>query len=323
MKNILTFVEIKNNEILKNSLESISAGKKVGDRIITAILKNDERLIKQLINHGADEVLVLKSEELNEVNLDMYVEAFEKVLKEKDISVFILGGTLIGKELSARLAERLGVGCVTDATGLKLDDEKNIVWTCPAYGGTLFSDMVMDNSKLQIGTIRSGAFKKLEEEERKGEINSLELKLDKKNIKAKIVDVVKEIAETVDLEAAEVIVAGGRGMGNEDNFKLVKELAELLGGVVGATRPAIEAGWISKIHQVGQSGKVVGPKLYIACGISGAVQHVSGMVGSDYIVAINKDEDAPIFEVANVGIVGNVMEALPVMINEIKQMKNN
>lgn len=323
MKNILTFVETKNNEILKNSLEAISAGKKIGDKIITAILKDDEKLINKLINYGADEVLILKSEELNKVNLDMYVEAFEKVVKEKDISVFILGGTLIGKELSARLAERLEVGCVTDATGLKLDDNKNIIWTCPAYGGTLFSDMIMDNSKLQIGTIRSGAFKKLEEKQRKGEIVSIELQLNGKNIKTKIIDIVKEIAETVDLEAAEVIVAGGRGMGNADNFKLVEELAGLLGGVVGATRPAIEAGWISKIHQVGQSGKIVGPKLYIACGISGAVQHISGMIGSDYIVAINKDEDAPIFEVANVGIIGNVMEALPVMIKEIKQMKEN
>jgi len=323
MKNILTFVEIKEGNILKNSLEAISAGKKIGDKVIAAILKNDEKLIKELINSGADEVMVLKSSKLEKINLDIYVEAFEKILKDKEFSAFILGGTLVGKELASRLASRLEVGCVTDAIGLKLDEKENVIWTCPAYGGTLFSDMMMDNSQLQIGTIRSGAFKKLEEEERKGEVVSVELELEENNIKTRIVNVVKEIAETVDLESAEVIIAGGRGMGNADNFKLVEELAGLLGGVVGATRPAIEAGWISKNHQVGQSGKIVGPKLYIACGISGAVQHVSGMVGSDYVVAINKDEDAPIFEVANVGIVGNVMEALPIMINEIKQMREN
>ncbi|MFK4785011.1 electron transfer flavoprotein subunit alpha/FixB family protein [Fusobacterium sp. MFO224] len=323
MKNILTFVEIKEGSILKNSLEAISAGKKIGDKVIATILENNEKMIEELINRGADEVLVLKSEKLGKVNLDIYVEALENVLKDREFTAFILGGTLVGKELASRLASRLEVGCVTDAIGLKLDENKNIIWTCSAYGGTLFSDMMMDNSKLQIGTIRSGAFKKLEEEERKGEVVSLELELGEKGIKTRIVDVVKEISETVDLESAEVIIAGGRGMGNADNFKLIEQLADLLGGVVGATRPAIEAGWISKNHQVGQSGKIVGPKLYIACGISGAVQHVSGMVGSDYIVAINKDEDAPIFDVANVGIVGNVMEALPIMINEIKQKKEN
>ena len=140
-------------------------------------------------------------------------------------------------------------------------------------------------------------------------------------VKAKIIDTVKEISESVNLEEAEVIVSGGRGMGNAENFKLVEELARVLGGVVGATRPAIENGWISRAHQVGQSGKIVAPKLYIACGISGATQHTSGMSGSNYIVAINKDEDAPIFEIANIGIVGNVTEILPVMIEEMKKVK--
>ena len=141
-------------------------------------------------------------------------------------------------------------------------------------------------------------------------------------IKLQIKETVKEIAESVNLEEAEVIVSGGRGMGSKENFALVDDLAKLLGGVVGATRPAIEDGWVSKIHQVGQSGKIVAPKLYIACGISGATQHVSGIMNSGYIVAINKDEDAPIFDVANVGIVGDVMKVLPVMIEEIKKIKD-
>ncbi len=137
-------------------------------------------------------------------------------------------------------------------------------------------------------------------------------------VKARIVQVVKEITEQVDLESAQVVVAGGRGMGNAEGFKLVEELAALLGGVVGASRPAIEEGWVSRAHQIGQSGKTVAPKLYIACGISGAMQHISGAMGSGYIVAINKDEDAPIFGVADVGIVGDALEILPAMMDEIR-----
>ena len=173
-----------------------------------------------------------------------------------------------------------------------------------------------------MATVRGGAFKKAEASEKEIEIiceDEIAAKAD--DLKTKITDVVKEISESVNLEDAEVIVAGGRGMGSEENFALVKELADLLGGVVGATRAPIESGWISRAHQIGQSGKIVAPKLYIACGISGATQHVTGMVGSDYIVAINKDEDAPIFDVANVGIVGNVLQVIPEMIAEIKKMR--
>ena len=173
----------------------------------------------------------------------------------------------------------------------------------------------------QIATLRSGAFQKVEDPT-EGEVVAKEVKVADDAIKAKITESVKEIAETINLEEAEVIVSGGRGMGSKENFALVDDLAKLLGGVVGATRPAIEDGWVSKIHQVGQSGKIVAPKLYIACGISGATQHVSGIMNSGYIVAINKDEDAPIFDVANVGIVGDVMKGLPVMIEEIKKIKD-
>ena len=141
------------------------------------------------------------------------------------------------------------------------------------------------------------------------------------DLRAKIVNSVQEISESVNLEEAEIIVAGGRGVGSAENYELVKELASLLGGVVGATRPVIEEGWVSRAHQVGQSGKIVAPKLYIACGISGAAQHVSGITGSDYIVAINKDEDAPIFEISNIAIVGNCVDALKIMIEEVKKMQ--
>ena len=179
--------------------------------------------------------------------------------------------------------------------------------------------MKMGENLPHIATVRSGSFAKNLDESRSGEVADEDVTAG--DVRTKVVETVKEIAESVNLEEAQVIVSGGRGMGSKDNFALVEQLAEVLGGVVGATRPAIEEGWVSRAHQVGQSGKIVAPKLYIACGISGATQHVSGMIGSGYIVAINKDEDASIFDVADVGIVGDVTKVLPVMIEEMKKRK--
>ena len=222
--------------------------------------------------------------------------------------------------MAPRVAAKLNTGCAADAVGVKLGDDGKIVFTCPVFGGNILADNVID-TKPQMGTIRGGVFKKAEVSDASANVVKETVTLKDGDVKTKIADVVKEISESVNLEDAEVIVAGGRGMGSPENFALVKELADLLGGVVGATRAPIESGWISKAHQIGQSGKIVAPKLYIACGISGATQHVTGMVGSDYIVAINKDEDAPIFEIANVGIVGNVLQVIPAMIEEIKKMR--
>ena len=214
---------------------------------------------------------------------------------------------------------KCNTGCASDVLDIKAEDGE-VIYTCPLYGGTVLEDVKIKTTP-QIATLRSGAFQKVEDPT-EGEVVAKEVKVADDVIKAKITESVKEIAETINLEEAEVIVSGGRGMGSKENFALVDDLAKLLGGVVGATRPAIEDGWVSKIHQVGQSGKIVAPKLYIACGISGATQHVSGIMNSGYIVAINKDEDAPIFDVANVGIVGDVMKVLPVMIEEIKKIKD-
>ena len=194
-----------------------------------------------------------------------------------------------------------------------------IVLTAPLYGGTIYSDVTVEGTVVAI--IRGGVFKKAEEPDtaKEGTITAETVEI--ADLRAKIVNSVQEISESVNLEEAEIIVAGGRGVGSAENYELVKELASLLGGVVGATRPVIEEGWVSRAHQVGQSGKIVAPKLYIACGISGAAQHVSGITGSDYIVAINKDEDAPIFEISNIAIVGNCVDALKIMIEEVKKMQ--
>ena len=203
-------------------------------------------------------------------------------------------------------------GCVTDVTGITSDG----VYTAFSYNGNVLNDMKMGENLPHVATVRSGSFAKELDESRTGEVIAEDITADA--VRTKVIETVKEIAESVNLEEAQIIVSGGRGMGSRENFALV---ADVMGGVVGATRPAIEEGWVSRAHQVGQSGKIVAPKLYIACGISGATQHVSGMIGSGYIVAINKDEDASIFDVADVGIVGDVTKVLPVMIEEMKKRK--
>ena len=208
----------------------------------------------------------------------------------------------------------------TEGLRVAVDGDK-IVYTSPVYAGGILNDDVCE-SEIEFALLRSGAFKKAEPDEAKaGEVIAEAIVCPADAIKTKITDVVKEISETVNLEEADIIVAGGRGVGSAENFSILKELADALGGVIGATRAPIEAGWISRAYQIGQSGKSVAPKLYIACGISGATQHVAGITGADYIVAINKDEDAAIFDIANVGIVGNLHEVVPVLTAEVKKLK--
>jgi electron transfer flavoprotein alpha subunit len=211
----------------------------------------------------------------------------------------------------------MNLGCVSDVIGMNKTDGK-VIYTRPAYGGTILEHLEVEGTA--VVTVRNGSFSKPEASSNAG-VTEKKIEIPASAVKAKIVDTVKEMCESVNLEEAQVIVSGGRGMGNIENFGLVEELARVLGGVVGATRPPIESDWICRTHQVGQSGKIVAPKLYIACGISGATQHTSGMSGSKYIVAINKDEEASIFDIADIGIVGNVLEILPVMIEEMKKLK--
>ena len=272
-------------------------------------------------NYGADAVITVDDNAYKAYASDEYAAVLAALAEKYQPEAIFIGATPNGKDLAPRVAAKLGAGCASDVTAMKLNNEGKIAFTCPVFGGTILAENVVESCPV-MATVRGGAFKKAEPEERSVEVVcEAEISPEAEDIKTKIVDAVKEISEAVNLEDADVIVAGGRGMGSAENFALVKELADLLGGVVGATRAPIESGWISRAHQIGQSGKIVAPKLYIACGISGATQHVTGMVGSDYIVAINKDEDAPIFDVANVGIVGNVMQVIPEMIEEIKKMR--
>lgn len=307
----LLFIETDKEKVLGGSIELISALKEL-DAEGTAIVVNKKAIAENASDFGVPVTFVDGASDC-----DTLTEVLSEIVKEQNPDIVLLANTAMAKDIAPRIAGRVGLGCVSDVTGISKEDGK-VIYTRPAYGGTILEHIVVDGTA--VVTVRNGSFPKPEAVS-KAEFTEKTIEVQADVVKAKIIDRVKEISESVNLEEAEVIVSGGRGLGSEENFKLVEELASVLGGVVGATRPAIENGWIPRTHQVGQSGKIVSPKLYIACGISGATQHTSGMSSSNYIVAINKDEEAPIFEIADVSIVGNVNEILPVMIEEMKKVK--
>ncbi|WP_238916745.1 electron transfer flavoprotein subunit alpha/FixB family protein [Clostridium sp. YIM B02555] len=310
MKGLL-FIETDGEKVIGGSLELITAAKALNAEG-TAIVVGNKTIADTVATLGIPVTFIDAARDC-----DTLTEVLSEIVKEENPEVVLLANTQLAKDLAPRVAGRLNLGCVSDVTGINKTDGK-VIYTRPAYGGTVLEHIEVDGTA--IVTVRNGSFAKPESTSN-ATVTEKKVEISADTIKAKIVDTIKEISESVNLEEAEVIVSGGRGMGNAENFKLVEELAQVVGGVVGATRPAIENGWISRAHQVGQSGKIVAPKLYIACGISGATQHTSGMTGSNYIVAINKDEEAPIFEIANLSIVGNVTEILPIMIEEMKKAK--
>lgn len=313
--NILVYIEKKDNKAVTGSLELISAAKELGLAKAVCIGAECEDVAQVIAGYGID-VMAMESVE---GCADAVLAVLEQAVKETDSQLVLFSATQSGKDLAPRLAARLNTGCVTDVVAVK-EEAGSLQFVRPAYGGTILETMVFAAGKSMVVSVRAGSFKK-PELNGAGSVIMRKAEIPADAIRAKLVETTIEIAEMVNLEGADVIVAGGRGCGNQETFRLVEELAALLGGVVGASRPAIEEGLVSRAHQIGQSGKIVAPKLYIACGISGAMQHVSGMTGSDYIVAVNKDEDAPIFEVSDVSIVGRCEEILPLMIDEIKKRK--
>ena len=297
---ILVYVEAADGQPIKVSLEALNAAAQLAAKTgkkVAAVLVGDASAAAAVATYGADEIITVAA--------DGY---------QPEASALLMGSTRDGKELSARVAARIGAGCITDVMAITEDGN----WVRSVYGGSLMETVAAKGTA--VISVRSGTFGKPDQDAARTAPVTEET-VEAVELRAVIKEAVKELSESVNLEDAEVIVAGGRGMGSAENFQMVHELAQLLGGVVGASRPAIEDGWVPRNHQIGQSGKIVAPKLYIACGISGATQHASGMSGSGYIVAINKDEDAPIFDIADVGIVGNVTEILPLMIEEIKARK--
>ena len=311
---ILVYVEAADGQPIKVSLEALNAAAQLGaqsGKKVAAVLIGDASAAAAVATYGADEIITVAADAYQP---EAYTAILAALCERYEASALLVGSTRDGKELAARVAARLGAGCITDVMSLTAEGN----WVRSVYGGSLMETVAAKGAA--VISVRSGTFGKPDQDAARTAPVTEET-VEAVELRAVIKEAVKELSESVNLEDAEVIVAGGRGMGSAENFQMVHELAQLLGGVVGASRPAIEDGWVPRNHQVGQSGKIVAPKLYIACGISGATQHVSGMSGSGYIVAINKDEDAPIFDIADVGIVGNVTEILPLMIEEIKARK--
>ncbi|HEY8891613.1 MAG TPA: electron transfer flavoprotein subunit alpha/FixB family protein [Clostridium sp.] len=307
----LLFIETDGEKVLGGSLELISAVKAL-DAEGTALIVGNRAAADTVAALG---IPVIFTETATEC--DTLTEVLSQTVKEQNPDIVLLANTALAKDIAPRIAGRMDLGFVSDVIGMNKTDGK-VIYTRPAYGGTILEHIEVEGTAVVI--VRNGTFSKPEAGSSAG-VTEKKVEIPASAVKTKIVDIVKDSCESVNLEEAQVIVSGGRGMGNVENFKLVEELARVLGGVVGATRPAIEDGWIPRTHQVGQSGKIVAPKLYIACGISGATQHTSGITGAKYIVAINKDEEAPIFEIADISIIGNVNEILPVMIEEMKKVK--
>ena len=328
-KDLWVFVETNEDGTAKNvGIELLTPGKmmagKQGGALVAVVIGcGVDEAVKAASEHGADKVIVVDGPEYKHYTTDAYAIALCTLVEKYGPTSMLIGATNNGRDLGPRVSCRLHTGLTADCTALDIDEETgNVAWTRPAFGGNLMATIICPNHRPQIGTVRPGVFKKGEAGAASAEIVKEDLHVPADQIRTQVIELIKEMGgENVDLEGAEIIVSGGRGVGGPEGFDTIKALADVLGATVGASRAAVDAGWIAHAHQVGQTGKTVGPKLYIACGISGAIQHLAGMSGSDVIVAVNKDPDAPIFDVADYGVVGNLFEVLPVLVDEIKKVR--
>lgn len=323
-KDVWVFGEQKNGDAANVALELLGEGRKLADQLnvrLAAVLMGDnvEATAKKLISYGADVVYLVDAPSLKDYNDESYADIFVQLISRYRPEIVLMGATTYGRSLAPRVASRLNTGLTADCTKLEIDPEKRIILqTRPAFGGNLMATIICPNHRPQMSTVRPKVMKPLEQDlSRNGEIIRPDIIIPE-DVKVKVTDIVTTLSEKVNLTEADIIVSGGRGLGDPKNFVLVEELAKVLGGAVGASRATVDAGWIEYSHQVGQTGKTVGPKVYFACGISGAVQHLAGMSSSDTVIAINKNPDAPIFKVATFGIVGDVLEILPALIAEFK-----
>lgn len=324
---VWVFAEQREGQLQKVSLELLGEGRKIADKLgskLTALLIGSkvQNLVEDLSRHGADEVLVVDAPELEHYTTDGYTKAICELANAKKPNIIFIGATFIGRDLGPRVAARLETGLTADCTSLDVDIESgDLLATRPAFGGNLMATIVCPDHRPQMATVRPGVFEKLPLGENDAIVENVEVKFNSNDIRTKIVEIIKEHKDIVDISEANVLVAGGRGIGSEENFKMLKELAEVMNGSIAASRAAVEKGWVDKDYQVGQTGKTVRPNIYVACGISGAIQHAAGMQDSDMIIAINKDANAPIMKIADYAIVGDVNKVVPEFIAQLKAMK--
>ena len=306
---------------LLNPVRALAAS--VGEKVVAVVIdgENTEELGSEAIKYGADEVILVEGREYSDYSTDGYTNVLDNLVKKYKPSAMFIGATNRGRDLGPRLAARLKTGLTADCTALSMDGG-NIVWTRPAFGGNLMANILSPDHRPQLGTVRPGVFKKAEpDENRTGNRIREIINTPEEMIRTKIVDIVSTVASDIpNIEEAEILVSGGAGVGGPEGYEVLKKLAAALGGSIAASRAAVDAGWIDHAYQVGQTGTTVKPKIYFACGISGAIQHVAGMQNSGLIVAINTNENAPIFDIADIGIVGDLYKVIPAIIEEIDKL---
>ncbi len=319
-KKVLVLGEVRQGELRNVSFEAIAAAKQIseGGEVVGLLLGNiSDCLANSMIKYSADRVIVAQHTNLDSYTSDGYSQAILQVLQEEEPEGFILGHTSIGKDISPRIAAKLKSGLVSDAISLEVIGEQ-VIFTRPIYSGKAFEKKLITDG-LVMATIRPNNILAMQKDEtRSGVVTSMNVEI--KDLRTIVKDVVRKATNGVDLSEAKIIVSGGRGVKSKDGFKPLEELADLLGGAVGASRGACDADYCDYSLQIGQTGKVVTPDLYIACGISGAIQHIAGMSNAKVIVAINKDPEANIFSIADYGIVGDLFEVVPLLIEEFKSV---
>ena len=336
-KGVYVFAQQVDNEINNIAFELIGKGKDLANALgtdVTAVLvgSNVKNLADELGEYGADRVIVVDDPELKEYRTEPYAHALASVIKKYKPDVFLVGATAIGRDLGPRVSARIHTGLTADCTQLEIGDfpinpipgkeqlHTQLLMTRPAFGGNTIATIACPEFRPQMATVRPGVMQKLPKEAgRKAVIEEFNPGFTPDNKYVEILEVVKAVNDVADIMDAKILVSGGRGVGSAENFKLLDDLAEAIGGTVSCSRAVVDAGWKSKDLQVGQTGKTVRPNVYFAIGISGAIQHLAGMEESDLIIAINKDETAPIFDVADYGIVGDLNKIVPMLTEKIKE----
>ena len=320
--------EHKDGKLKKVSFELLGIGKKLAEKTggsLSALLVGHqiESLAAELDGYGAQKIYVCESEALASYSNEGYTKAIADLAKAHDPAILLGGATALGKDLFPRVAARLQTGLASDCIGLDINDEGILVAERPMFAGKVMVDTVTPQARPQMAALRPNVMPVPEKGGEKAEVEKVAVQINPGDLRAVIKDVVKSAGEKIDLTEASIIVAGGRGMASKENFKILEELAAAFGegAVVGASRSAVDSDFVSHDIQVGQTGKVVNPNLYVACGISGSIQHLAGMRTSKFIVAINKDAEAPIFQVADYGIVDDLFKVVPLLTEEVKKLK--
>lgn len=327
-RGVWVFIEQNDGKIEGVSLELLGAGRKLADKLdvpLSGVLLGYEikSLCQEVIAYGADQVYVIDHEVMKDYRTESYMKAVINLAEKYKPEIFLYGATSNGKDLASAVATDLSTGLTADTTMLDVEVDKRLLEASrPAFGGNIMATILCKKHRPQMATVRPKVMKALEPDpDRQGEVIEEAITLSEDDMRTKVIKIVKDVTKKVNLADAHVVVAGGKGMGDFQNFQLIHDLADSIGATVGGTRDVVEAGWLPHEQQVGQTGETITPKVYFAIGISGAIQHVVGMKNSEFIIAINKDPDAPIFDVATYGIVGDALEIVPKLIKELKEAR--